>query len=408
MAFDPKTSDLAQLQAFVLAEGSSDVEAVKQKENAITELSERLVKAGDATQLAGLLSQLRGFFSLIPKAKTAKIVRGVIDSISKIPGSTQLQVDVCKEQVEWARTEKRTFLRQRIELRLASLYLESKSYQEALGLIGGLLSEVKKLDDKLLLVDIHLLESKAHHLLRNPPKARAALTSARTAANAIYVPVALQAEIDCQSGALAADEKDYKTAFSYFFEAFEQYSSLNDPKALDLLKYMLLCKIMIGDAGDVPGVVSSKAGLKYVGRGVDAMKAVAAAHLARSLRQFKEALDAYQAELAGDSLISSHLAALYDTLLEQNLVRLIEPFSRVEIAHIASLISLPVEKVENKLSQMILDKKFSGTLDQGAGCLEVFEATQPDGVYPVTLEVVESMGRVVDTLFARSQKLAAV
>lgn len=94
MAFDPKTSDLAQLQAFVLAEGSSDVEAVKQKENAITELSERLVKAGDATQLAGLLSQLRGFFSLIPKAKTAKIVRGVIDSISKIPGSTQLQVGI--------------------------------------------------------------------------------------------------------------------------------------------------------------------------------------------------------------------------------------------------------------------------------------------------------------------------
>lgn len=48
-----------------------------------------------------------------------------------------IKVDVCKEQVEWARTEKRTFLRQRIELRLASLYLESKSYQEALGLIGG-------------------------------------------------------------------------------------------------------------------------------------------------------------------------------------------------------------------------------------------------------------------------------
>uniref|UniRef100_A0A7S0WQH3 PCI domain-containing protein n=1 Tax=Chlamydomonas leiostraca TaxID=1034604 RepID=A0A7S0WQH3_9CHLO len=408
MAFDPKTADLGQLQAFVLAEGSSDAEAVKIKENAITELSDRLVKAGDAKQLAGLLSQLRGFFNLIPKAKTAKIVRGIIDSIAKIPGSTQLQVDVCKEQVEWAKTEKRTFLRQRIELRLASLYLDSKNFQEALVLISSLLSEVKKLDDKLLLVDIHLLESRAHHLLRNLAKSRAALTSARTAANAIYVPLLLQAEIDCQSGTLSAEERDYKTGFSYFFEAFEQSSSLGEPKALDLLKYMLLCKIMMNDAGDVPGIISSKAGLKYTGRGVDAMKAVAKAYQDRSLAAFQGALSAYDAELVGDPLIATHLASLYDTLLEQNLVRLIEPFSRVEISHVASLISLPVEKVETKLSQMILDKKFSGTLDQGAGCLEVFEVAAQDGVYPVTLEVVESMGRVVDTLFARSQKLAAV
>lgn len=90
--------------------------------------------------------------------------------------------------------------------------MENKQYTESLKLIGTLLTELKRLDDKMLLVEVQLLESKVCLQLRNIPKAKAALTSARTSANAIYCPPLLQANLDIQSGILHAEEKDFKTA----------------------------------------------------------------------------------------------------------------------------------------------------------------------------------------------------
>lgn len=77
-------------------------------------------------------------------------------------------------------------------MRLSTLLMETGEYHPALQLIGTLLTEVKRLDDKLLLVDVHLIESRLHHFLLNNPKSKAALTAARSAANSVYVPPSLQ------------------------------------------------------------------------------------------------------------------------------------------------------------------------------------------------------------------------
>jgi 26S proteasome regulatory subunit N6 len=132
---------IAQLRDILMGNELTDAETIKVKEQAVQALTDAYVAARDAEALAGLLSELRQFFSAIPKAKTAKLVRCIIDQIAKVPNSTDLQVKVCKEQVEWAKAEKRTFLRQRIELRLASLYLELKDYTPALALIGTWVAE---------------------------------------------------------------------------------------------------------------------------------------------------------------------------------------------------------------------------------------------------------------------------
>lgn len=377
----------------------------KVKENAILKLAALLVKSGSPEKVSDLLKTLRPFFATIAKAKTAKIVRGLLDAVSKAENAEELQISLCNETIQWCRDEKRTFLRQRVEGRLAALYLSHFRFAEALTIITELLREVKRLDDKAHLLEIQLVESRIHHALRNIPKARAALTSARTTANAIYVPLSLQAEIDMQAGIIAAEEKDYKTAYSYFYEGFEGFMSLEDNRAVSNLKYMLLCKIMTGNAADVPGIVNGSVALKFSGREVDAMVAVAKAHSERSLESFEKTLNDFKAELSDDPIVHAHLSSLYDTLKEQNLLRLIEPFSRVEIEHVAHLINLDLRDVESKLSQMILDKKLNGILDQGAGCLIVYDDLPISKTYQTSLDTLINMDNVVNSLFDKASTL---
>nr|MBE5727073.1 regulatory particle non-ATPase 6 [Cucujiformia] len=225
-----------------------------------------------------------------------------------------------KECIEWAKDERRTFLRQSLEARLVALYFDTGMFAEALTLGSTLLKELKKLDDKNLLVEVQLLESKTYHALCNLPKARAALTSARTTANSIYCPPKMQAALDLQSGILhAADEKDFKTAYSYFYEAFEGFDSVESPKALVALKYMLLSKIMLNNPEEVQQIVSGKLAIKYAGKDIDAMKSVAQASHKRSLADFQLAVKEFKHELEDDVIVRAHLGTLYDNMLEQNL-----------------------------------------------------------------------------------------
>ncbi|EST05508.1 Proteasome component (PCI) domain protein [Kalmanozyma brasiliensis GHG001] len=382
-----------------------DDAVLKEQEAALLRLGELYRDTKNSDALAETVRSSRTFMSSIAKAKTAKLVRTLIDYFGSIPGSQQTQIQVTKENAEWAKSEKRIFLKQNLETKLIGLYFENKNYREALPLIDTLLRELKKLDDKMILTEVHLLESKVNHAISNLPKAKAALTSARTAANSIYCPPTLQAQLDMQAGVLHAEDKDYTTAYSYFFETLEGFALQDDPRAPLALKYMLLCKIMLNLSEDVNSIIAGKHATKYAGRDVEAMKAVAKAHEDRSLEGFEQALRTYKDELSNDPIVKNHLSALYDTLLEQNLLRVIEPYSRVEIAHIAKEVRQPVREVEVKLSQMILDKVFHGILDQGAGCLVVYEQPQEDKTYQVTLDTLKHVGNVVDSLYKKANKL---
>lgn len=419
-----KVSNTVELLQNVMESPKIGPKAIQIKEKAIYELTRAYCGLKQYPAIVAFLEN-SSFFLKANKAKCAKVVRQVLDIVCSLaPTAYDMQTEICEKIILWCQREKRSFLRQRVEAKLAAILFYKNRFKDALELIDRLLSELKKIDDKQLLVETHLLEAKIHFGLRNVPKAKAALTASRTCANAIYVAPNLQASMDTMSGTIHTEEGDYNTAHSYFLEAFEQLDQMNEQaKAVTCLKYMMLCRILDsltktlklsakGAIGanknatlDISTLLTSRQAVKYAGRDLEAMDAIAKAATKRSLTEFETVLKEYAAELQQDLLIKHHLDILQEQLLESNLIRIIEPYSCVELQHVADLMELDLPVVEKKLSQMILDGKFQGILDQGKGQLVVYEEGEKDGAMEKGLQVLENMDEVVTTLFERSKAL---
>lgn len=398
----------SKYQEIILSKESSGQptsKVLQDQEAAILELGKIYQNQKQPDKLNELLAYSRAVLGNFAKSKTAKIVKTLIEYFDNISDALELQIQATKDSIEWSVENKLSFLRQSLQLKLSALLYQKGSYQDALRIITDLLREYKKLDDKSSLVEVQLLESKLFHALRNIPKSKAALTSARTSANSIYCPTLLQAELDCQSGILNLEDKDYKTAFSYFYEAFEGFNSQDDDKAIVILKYMLLTKIMLNLIDDVNTILGSKNVLKYQSKDIDAMKSIATAYSNRSLKDFETSLSTYSQELRSDPIIKSNFNALYDNLLEQNLLKIIESYSCVELSHISQTIGLNLQQVEGKLSQMILDKVFYGVLDQGNGWLIIYDEPRKDATYEASFGLVNNLSNIVDLLYEKASSL---
>lgn len=375
------------------------------QETALLALGAYYARVGSVAQLATLVRTARDVTGAYAKSKSAKIIKALVDDMAQIAGSSDALIATIEECVEWAVASNRSFLRQSLQVRLLDVYYATKRYQASVDLAAKLLTELKRLDDKMMLVEVQLQEARVFHALRNLPKARASLTSARVSANAVYTPTLMQARLDMMSGILQAEEGDYKTAFSYFYESFEGYASLNDRHAVQVLKYLLLVKIMLNLRDDVQQLLHNKTIMEYSGREIDAMVAMSRANSERSLQDFESVLKQYEHELGEDPFVRAHFAVLYDKLFQENLMKVIEPYSCVEISHLSRLLGLDPGQVEGKLSQMILDKVFNGVLDQGKGWLYVYPAPQADKTYEMGLETVKQMSTVVDTLYEKASAI---
>ena len=163
------------------------------KETATYRYARILQEKGLIDELIEFQKMLLPLFVDFPKSKSARITRAIFDQTMAIdaqlqgPGYYEKVTGLCRHIQEWCIKESRSFLRMRIETNLADLLFKQEKYNDALEILRNLNYELKKKDDKQLLVESQLVESKVYHALLNTNKAKAALTAVKTTANSIYI-----------------------------------------------------------------------------------------------------------------------------------------------------------------------------------------------------------------------------
>ena len=400
------------------------------EENILSLASKYCSEAKDQ-EMIQLVYKTRPFLKLLSKSKAAKLLRQLVDKFLSIDPKALAEkavegdvlgeegVELLRSCIDWSESEKRSYMRQSLQVRLVALLSRRKRHGEAVELAQRLAKELKKVDDKSLQVEVELWMSRSYMALGNADKARNSLLCARGTAHAIYVSPETQAELDLQAGILAArggarskgagGRDSFKTAHGYFFEAFEQFDAIGGKERATLaLKYIMLSQLIQDRPDEVLKLVKhGQVGLKYLGRDMEAMRALALASKHDSLADFNQALNEFKVELEGDDIVKDNIKSLFDRMVEQNLCSLVRPYSVVQVAHLADKIGHPVEEVERKLCTMILDKKINGILDH-RGDVQVFvahkdqEATDTENA---AIDTFKSLAHTMDHLTRRAARI---
>ncbi|KAF0266832.1 hypothetical protein FOG48_04017 [Hanseniaspora uvarum] len=364
------------------------------------------------------------------RSKLSKILKKLIEFFKIDNRDIALQINTVDLMIDFANSKQRKFWANTLLIESAYLEFQNKNYKKSLEILQvDLISSFKKLDDKASLIDLYILEFKNYYQLKNFVKAKNSLIACKTIIQSVYVNTLITAELDMLNGIIFCENKDYQTAYSYFYESFnsyyEEYIKLlnisNDKTRshnriqqvklakiyeilLSLLKYMILCKIMANKVTEIESIYTLQAyrdTFKET-KELNFIKDIVKAYTDNSLLEFNKILSNSTIK---DELILKHLNILYDMLLTNNLIKIIGPFDCIEIQHISNLIGMPYTDIENKLSQLILDNKIYGKLNQDLGYLYIFEVPKEDTVYEQGSLVINELSQILDKLYEKATVL---
>ncbi|KAI5137206.1 26S proteasome regulatory subunit N6 [Nematocida ausubeli] len=366
-----------------------------------TELS-KSISQGD-TNRTDLLIDTASNTKNLSKPSIAILLKSSLDALEKQQINPKERIRIYNRLIDWAQNNKRTLLKIDFDIRKIEGLLQLREYTAALDLIQQTVKLLKRADDKIGLVKLFYLESKVYYALHNISRAKSALTLSKSTATLVYCPSYMQAKIDLLSGVYAADEGEYGISAGYLVEAMDGFILSRDySMGLICYRYLLLVKVMDGRSGEINSIIVNKGSVfEEKDPVVDMLCKISTCVVNRDLQGCQKIVDSGSNLLGSDGFLMEHLRALCNSLIDANILKIIEPYSNISIGHIAEVLGFGVDVIEDRVRRMILDEKIRGDIDQETMCINIQKAQDGNNYRKEAQDILGILSETIDTILGK-------
>lgn len=347
-----------------------------------------------------LLSYIR---AAVTRNYSEKSINSILDYVSSSNRIDLLQefYETTLEALQQARNDRLWF---KTNLKLANLYFERNEF----GRLSKILRELHRScqqedgsDDHkkgTQLLEVYALEIQMHTATRNIKRLKQLYERALTVKSAIPHPRIMGIIREC-GGKMHMNAHDFVRAHQDFFEAFRSYDEAGNARRIQCLKYLVLANML--DLSDIDPFDSPEAKPYMNNPDIVSMTNLRRAYTNKDVNTFETILRSNGSTIMDDAFIRLHIEQLLKIFRSQVLIKLIQPYRRIKIAHAAKQLNIHVREVEELLVGLILDSKIRGSIDQINGLLIMEDSLPGTDKYKTLLNWCKEAESLSQTIFTR-------
>lgn len=304
--------------------------------------------------------------SAVTRNYSEKSINNILDYVSSADNMSFMEkfYEITLESLVETKNER---LWVKTNLKLAKLWLDRKEYGRLNKILKQLHAACQKddgTDDQRKgthLLEVLALEIQMYTETKNNKKLKELYHQCLGVKSAIPHPRIMGVIREC-GGKMHMSEKQWDDAQTDFFESFKNYDEAGSPQRIQVLKYLVLANMLT--ESQINPFDSQETKPYKNDKEIEAMTNLVSAYQKKDINEFEHILRVNQKSIMGDSFIRTYIDDVLRNIRTQVLIKLIRPYTSIEIAFISKQLNILVDEVEELLVGLILDQRISGQIDQ--------------------------------------------